>query len=329
MIGIQASRIQGLGEPLISSNFVPLMNYLESNQVHTVTFNTNGYLLDEKMAQFLVEKGKTFEHFRVSFSLDAATQKTYDKIRGKDLIRTLKNIQYLQDYKRKMGAASPSVFINMTLSRTNVRDLPKFIKLAHELDAQVELSHLTLDKNYETIRIQKSPHFLFDYKKEVPAAYPKLYNKYIRKAERLGKRLRVAVHKAGDITYMDEPPSRFKFLSRFKDVFRQMVVGYPRSVIPHDLSQSLHEKDPTFDNLPLCLLPWSQMVISSKGDISLCCVQGSVDHLRNYASVEDAWNSESICNIREHLSRRVFPPECEVADCTVKRWNMRVCIIHQ
>jgi MoaA/NifB/PqqE/SkfB family radical SAM enzyme len=228
-----------------------------------------------------------------------------------------------------MGAASPSVLINMTLSRTNVRDLPKFIKLAHEIDAQVELSHLTLDKNYETIRIQKSPHFLFDYKKEVPAAYPKLYNKCIRKAERLGKRLRVAVHKAGDITYMDEPPSRFKFLSRFKDVFRQMVVGYPRSVIPHDLSQSLHEKDPTFDNLPLCLLPWSQMVISSKGDISLCCVQGSVDHLRNYASVEDAWNSESICNIREHLSRRVFPPECEVADCTVKRWNMRVCIIHQ
>ena len=78
MSGIQASRIQGLGEPLMSSSFVPLMNHLESNHVHIVTFNTNGYLLDEEMAQFLVEKGRTFENFRVSFSLDAATQKTYE-----------------------------------------------------------------------------------------------------------------------------------------------------------------------------------------------------------------------------------------------------------
>jgi MoaA/NifB/PqqE/SkfB family radical SAM enzyme len=327
--GIQASRVQGLGEPLMSSSFLPLMNHLESNHVHIVTFNTNGYLLDEEMARFLVEKGRTFENFRVSFSLDAATQKTYDKIRGKDLSRTLKNIRYLQDYKRKAGATTPSVFINMTLSRTNVGDLPKLIRLAHELEAQVELSNLALDKNYETIRIQKSPDFLFDYRKEVLTGYPRLYNKCLREADRLGGRLKVPIHKAGDVAYMDEPPSRFGSFTRLAESFLERFKGRRRSIKSPAPSEPPREKDETFENLPLCLLPWSQMVISSKGDISLCCVQGFVDHLKNYSSIEEAWHSERICKIREQLSRRIFPPECETADCTVRRWNTRVCIIHQ
>ena len=329
MKGIQASRIQGLGEPLLSTSFIPLIHHLESNYVHVVTFNTNGYLLDEQMAQFLVERGATFEHFRISFSLDAATQKTYERIRGKDLSRTLRNIRYLQDYKGKMGASSPSIFINMTLSKTNIQDLPKLIELAHELDAQVELSNLALDKNYETIRIQKSARFLFDYKKEVLTTDPRLFNRYLRKADRLGQRWKVPIHKAGDMTYMDEPPSRLRFLARFKERFEQRLKVRRSASMSRDLLEPPRQKDPTFENLPLCLLPWSQMVISSKGDISLCCVQGFIDHLKNYSSVEEAWHSERICRIREQLSRKVFPPECETADCTVRRWNTRVCIIHQ
>jgi len=329
MRGIQAARIQGLGEPLISSSFVPLMNDLESNRVHVVTFNTNGSLMDEKMARFLVEKGKTFEHFRISFSLDAATQKTYDKIRGKDLGRVLRNIRHLQEYKRKLGVTNPSVFINMTLSRTNIKDLPKLIRLAHELGAQVELSNLALDRNYETIRIQKSAEFLFDYGKEVLTAYPRLFNRYLQMAERLGERLKVPIHKAGDVNRMEEPPSRFRALTRLKEIARRRLKSHRPFLNSPDLPLVPHERDPAFENLPLCLLPWSQMVISSRGDISLCCVQGFIDHLKNYSSIEEAWNSERICRIREQLSRRVFPPECETADCTVRRWNTRVCIVHQ
>lgn len=329
MRGVQASRIQGLGEPLMSANFIPLMNHLESNHVPIVTFNTNGYLLDEKMVQFLVEKGKTFEHFRVSFSLDAATQKTYEKIRGKDISRTLRNIQSLQDYKRKTGATRPTVFINMALSRTNMKELPDFIKLAHHLEAQVELNNLAIDKGYETIRIQKGSHFVFDYMKEVPAAYPRLYNKYLKEADRLGERLRVLIHKAGDIMTIEEPMRRFRLLSQLKAVFGQTSRAHPQPTDRHEISPMRREKDPTFERLPLCLLPWSQMVISSKGDISLCCVQGSFDHLKHYRSIEDAWHSERAGQIREQLSQGVFPRECETPDCTVRRWNQRVCIVHQ
>ena len=131
------------------------------------------------------------------------------------------------------------------------------------------------------------------------------------------------------MAYMEEPPSRFRFLSRFKERIRQTFWAHECPMTSQDLPQSPHEKDPAYENLPLCLLPWSQMVVSSRGDLSLCCVQGAIDHLKNYSSIEEAWNSEKIGNIREQLSRRIFPPECETADCTVRRWNTRVCVIHQ
>ena len=329
MKGVQASRIQGLGEPLVSKNFLQLINLLELNHVHVVTFNTNGYLLNEEMARWLVQKGSVFEHFRISFSLDAATQKVYDKIRGKDLGWTLKNISYLQNYKKELGVQNPLVLINMTLSRTNIMDLPKFIKLAHDLDVQVELNNLAVDKSYESIQVRRGDQFLFDYKVEILTAYPKLYNKYLKKAEQFGNRLNVTIHKASDVTYMDIPQPRFKFLSLFKGVSKKHFTSHPDHLLGRENSRSSREKDPTFENLPLCLLPWSQMVINSKGDISLCCVQGPIDHLRNHTSIEEAWNSEKICRIREQLSKKIFPPECQTADCTVRRWNTRVCVIHQ
>jgi MoaA/NifB/PqqE/SkfB family radical SAM enzyme len=281
------------------------------------------------MAQFLVEKGKTFEHFRVSFSLDAATQEVYYKIRGKDLDQTLKNIRYLQDCKKRLRVSNPLVLINMTLSKTNIGDLPKFIKLAHNLDAQVELNNLAMDKSYESIQVNRRNQFSFDYKTEILTGYPKLYNQYLRKAEQLGTRLKVTIHKASDVTYMDIPQPGFRFVSLFREFLKKHFTLHQINIFGKESSQSSREKDPSFEKLPLCLLPWSQMVISSKGDISLCCVQGLIGHLRDYTSIEEAWNSEKICRIREQLSKKIFPPECQTADCTVRRWNTRVCIIHQ
>jgi len=329
MRGVQASRIQGLGEPLVSKHFFPLISLLAFNHVHIITFNTNGYLLDEEMAEFLVEKGKPFEHFRISFSLDAATKEIYYKIRGKDLNRTLKNIRYLQEYKKRLSTSNPSVFINMTLSKTNMGDLPKFIKLAHDLDAQVELSLLTVDQSYESIQVRRGSRFLFDYKEEILTGYPKFYNRCLKKAERIGKRLNVAIHKASEVTYMDIPHPRLNFLSFFKNAFKGLVKSEQNSVLQGKGLPSKKEKDPFFENLPLCLLPWSQLVVNSRGEISLCCVQGPFDHLRNYSSIEEAWDSKKIKSIRKQLSQKIFPPECQVADCTVRRWNGRACIIHQ
>lgn len=329
MKGIQASRVQGLGEPLISRNFRSLMDLLEMNHVPVVTFNTNGYLVNEEMTRFLTQKGSVFKNFRISFSLDAATKDVYEKIRGRDLNRTLKNIAFLQEYKRKLGVSNPLVIINMTLSRTNICDLPKFIRLAHDLHVQVELSNLAMDKGYESIRVEKGNRFLFDYKKEVLTGHPKLYNRYLKRAEDLGKKLGVTIHKAGDVAYMEIPPPRFNCLPYIKGVFKKPFESRQEKKVESDSFSPAREKDPSFERLPLCLLPWSQMVISSKGNISLCCVQGPIDHMRNHSSIDEAWNSENIRKIREQLSNRIFPPECQSADCTVRKWNTRVCIIHQ
>ena len=327
MRGVQASRIQGLGEPLMSRNFIPLMDFLESNRVHIVTFNTNGDLLNEEMAHFLVEKAETFEDFRISISLDAATQEVYHKIRGRNLNRTLRNIRYLVHCKNRRGLRGPRVAINMTLSRTNIADLPKFIRLAHDLGVQVEINHLALDKSYESIHSKRGEGDLFDYQKEVLAPHPEIYSEWLKQAEGLAKTLNVTIHKAQDVVSLEPPgPS---WLSRVRDAV--MKPRKPRESRKEEerTVRSVETRDPHYERLPVCVLPWTQMVISSRGDISLCCVQGTVAHLRDFSTLEEAWNSEAVCRIREQLLQGTFPPECQVVDCTVKRWKSKVCIIHQ
>ena len=263
----------------------------------------------------------------VNRSAPAATLSNF--VTGHLLGRTLTNIRYLQGCKKRLGVSNPLVLINMTLSKTNIGDLPKFIKLAHDLDAQVELNNLAVDKSYESIQVKRGNQFLFDYKTEILTAYPKLYNQYLRKAEQLGRRLNVTIHKASDVTYMDIPQPGFRFLSLFRKFLKKHFTLHQLDILGKESSRSSREKDPSFENLPLCLLPWTRMVIGAKGDISLCCVQGPIDYLRNYASLEEAWNPENIYKIREKLINKTFPPECQTADCTVKRWNTRVCVIHQ
>lgn len=328
MVGIQAARIQGLGEPLISRSFVPLISHLESNRVHILTFNTNGYLMDEAMARFLVDKGKVFEDFRLSFSLDAATPEVYYKIRGKDWNRTLKNIRYLLAYQKELGYRSPRVTINIAMSRTNIGDLEKFIQLAHDLGVQAELNNLDVAASYNAIHIRRG-QYVFDYEKELVTTYPKLYNRHLKRAENLGKKLNVTIHRWGDVTYQKVPPSRFNLFSLLGNSLRGIFKSHPKPSPLQEIPKTSHPKDPSYENLPLCLLPWSQLVINVKGDASLCCVQGPIDHLKNYTSIEEIWNSERMCNIRESLIHRKFPPECQLENCTVKRWNTRVCMIHQ
>jgi MoaA/NifB/PqqE/SkfB family radical SAM enzyme len=327
MRGVQASRIQGLGEPLMSRNFIPLMNDLESNRVHIVTFNTKGDLLNEEMAHFLVEKAETFEDFRISISLDAATQEVYHKIRGRNLNRTLKNIRYLVHCKNRRGLQGPRVAINMTLSRTNIADLPKFIRLAHDLGVQVEINHLALDKSYESIHSKRGEGDLFDYQREVLAPHPEIYSGWLKQAEGLAGTLNVTIHKAQDVVCLE--PSGPNWLSHVRDAV--MKPRKPRESRKEEerTVRSVETRDPHYERLPVCVLPWTQMVISSRGDISLCCVQGTVAHLRDFSTLEEAWNSEAVCRIREQLLQGTFPPECQVADCTVKRWKSKVCIIHQ
>ncbi|MCJ7443176.1 MAG: radical SAM protein [Methanotrichaceae archaeon] len=124
--------INGVGEPLGS---LPFMNFLEilSSGDHGFNFVTNGTLLDEKKTQVLLASATSAGLLNVSISLDAATKETYYKIRGANFNRVVENIRNFVDERNRQTRKTPKVWINMTLSVTNLSEAEEFVKLGHDL----------------------------------------------------------------------------------------------------------------------------------------------------------------------------------------------------
>src|SRR5258708_17931664 len=87
-----AVQLHGIGEPLTSPSF---WRALEGNYFHEdcdVTFNTNLTILDDKRLDRIMRfNGKSL----INVSLDAATEQTYERIRGYDLNIVLNNLSRL------------------------------------------------------------------------------------------------------------------------------------------------------------------------------------------------------------------------------------------
>ncbi|MEM2304835.1 MAG: radical SAM protein [Candidatus Methanomethylicia archaeon] len=116
--------LTGLGEPLLNPDFIDIVKAAKSRKLY-VEFFTNGVLLDESVGKCLIDLGVD----RVVFSLDAATEATYRKIRGADyFIKVLSNLINLINL-RNNSDSNTFIAVNFVLSTVNNRELYKFVEL--------------------------------------------------------------------------------------------------------------------------------------------------------------------------------------------------------
>lgn len=119
--------IQGLGEPLMSPDFLKMVSYANKKDI-AVTTTLNATFVSESIADKLIESGVS----RIYISLDGATKETYEKIRkGADFERTLKGIKNLVNARQKKG--KPFIDLWMVGIGDNIRELPRMIDLAVDL----------------------------------------------------------------------------------------------------------------------------------------------------------------------------------------------------
>jgi len=110
------------GEPLVKTEMLPLVNYLNSaDEIFSIDILTNGTLLDED----LIEQIRSFKKIRCfQVSLDGASHDTNDSIRGKGSFeKALAGIRLLRNNGIRVN-------IMFTLQRRNMRDIPSIIDLA-------------------------------------------------------------------------------------------------------------------------------------------------------------------------------------------------------
>ncbi len=87
--------------------------------------STNGVLLTEEVADFLVEQ----QIPRLLVSLDAATPDTYTKIRGKNELETIeKNLDYLLRKKETAGSQLPILRVSFCVQDENKNEVDSFMK---------------------------------------------------------------------------------------------------------------------------------------------------------------------------------------------------------
>lgn len=119
-------RLFNYGEPLMNQNFIEMARLVKASSA-TVGFNTNGMLLEEKTSRKLVELGVD----SVVLSIDAATPKTYERIRPDgDFGQVINNFKRLRKIKLERKSKKPRMSFCFTIMRENVKEIPEVVELA-------------------------------------------------------------------------------------------------------------------------------------------------------------------------------------------------------
>ena len=121
----------GMGEePLLYKKFTELAKEIKQAGVMDIFLFTNGLLLNEKISQELVDIPIT----RIYVSLDAATEKTFHKVRGRDqLLKIENNVKNLIKYRNKKNKNLPIVRVSFCITEDNKSEKNMFVSKWKEI----------------------------------------------------------------------------------------------------------------------------------------------------------------------------------------------------
>lgn len=109
------------GEPLVRHDFFDLAAYAKEKGL-PIALATNGTLVDAAMARRIKDAGIYY----ASVSLDGSQAFTHDRFRGEGAYeKTLQGIRYMQE-------AGIKVQVNFTVTKMNVREVPKAYDIARQ-----------------------------------------------------------------------------------------------------------------------------------------------------------------------------------------------------
>jgi len=248
-------------EPLLGVRFLEQLRIAKRYSVKA-DIVTNGTLLSsDKLIGKILDVASSLE-----ISLDAARKETYESIRvGGNFEQVKENIKRLNSLKKKMPPDKrPFITLsNRCLMRRNIEELPEFIKLTKELEADcVILSHVRI--------------FTEEMEKESLIYYKELSNKYLMEAKKEADRLRINL-------YM---PSLFEINKNSTDA--KLDCLKERGKIKREHIE--------------CPFLWKQVIIEWNGNVNPCCVPGyPVMGNVKEKPFREIWNNELYQEMRKRL----------------------------
>ena len=283
--------LHGIGEPLAAPAF---WRVLERKLYHPETqlaINTNLQLLnDRKLDQLLACEAQ----ITINVSIDAATERTYRRIRGADFNVVIDNIRKI--ISRRNGD-NPRIIMNMTLMRENIDEVIPFIEMAKDLGvSEVQMWHLNQwDKEFlENFRQTREDGWEFDYEAQGLWNYPALSNATLhaatKRAEELGVTLGMG---AGKTIYFAEEEEE-----------EEEENEEPQQPLPES-SQTVKD----------CTYPWKGMVVYADGSVRPCCYAARNVGNLNHQSFDEIWNGRDMRRLRLYCEEDAISPICANSVC--------------
>lgn len=116
---------QGINEPLLTPDLEKHIKFASQHGFLDIMMNTNATLLSEERSKSLLDCGLT----RMRFSLDAATEETYKKVRvGGKYDSVMNNIERFIKMRNESGQKLPVIGVNFVRSSMNEHEEELFIK---------------------------------------------------------------------------------------------------------------------------------------------------------------------------------------------------------
>jgi radical SAM protein with 4Fe4S-binding SPASM domain len=238
---------------------------------------TNAILLNEEILESIMIN----KMHSLCISIDAATKVTYERIRvGSHFEKLISNIQAINKAKERLGSVTPYIQLNFVLMRSNIIELPAFVRLAHDLRASsVGAVHLVPFEGTNT-------------KHESLVSHKSLCNQMLDEVREIGEKYNII---------MNTP-------SNFSDATDTTLVAENNFfyALPVGEGEVLRSS---------CQFPWHWVGILPNGDVRPCGwwynetatgkIEPPMGNIR-LQSFEEIWNSESYTKLRsEHLTGRL------------------------
>jgi MoaA/NifB/PqqE/SkfB family radical SAM enzyme len=286
--------LHGWGEPLLSESFYLLVDKLGKSPSR-IGFNTNGSLVDERI---LGPAAKRYI-LSINFSLDAATERTYQSIRNYDFRKIVANIKKVLVNRAEAGIPFPNVYINMTLMRRNIEEAPLFVDLGHELGVDaVFFWHLCDHKWLEG----SNQEWLVGNEGASVKYSDELLKNEREKSNRL---LRAALNRAESIG-----------MRVVVDHSRRMYFPDDESYVEEPAGMQSFFEEPRY-----CSWPWEELLVRTDGSVWFCCSQNKgyqdipLGNLEEVDDLEEFWNSPEIQSARASVSFNRLPRHCVDVPC--------------
>jgi MoaA/NifB/PqqE/SkfB family radical SAM enzyme len=277
----------GYGEMFLYSKLRLLVERLKNFGCY-VDGITNGVLVGEAEADWLVEYG----YDELTFSIDGVEPETMQRLRGVDVEKLWRTLEYLKKRKAAAGKDRPKIIVNFVAQADNYHELPALVRKLADLGI----------------------HFL-GVNPLMPAeddgeAYAKLYREFglenvpREKVEAVLNETRALARSAG-IEYGAYIDLDSLYASRYGSALGSGLL----QILPAQHLERI-QKDEKLQPY-YCAYPWTSIYVHANTGSRVCCyMDGIMGNIEDSGDMERVWSEGVITEVRDAISKGDVHPAC-------------------